>query len=99
MAELATIARPYAEALFKACADTGADLSSTVAWVEELAAIAADPQLRQLADSPKVTNEQVLEVITGVRLCRMLHATSCASSLRTAVWMRCPKWHCSSVVL
>lgn len=66
MAELATIARPYAEALFKACADTGADLSSTVAWVEELAAIAADPQLRQLADSPKVTNEQVLEVITGV---------------------------------
>lgn len=66
MAELATIARPYAEALFKACADKAADLNSTVAWVEELAAIAADPQLRQLADSPKVTVEQVLGVITGV---------------------------------
>ena len=66
MAELATIARPYAEALFKASADKGADLGSTVAWVEELAAIAADPQLRQLADSPKVTVEQVLGVITGV---------------------------------
>ncbi len=66
MAELATIARPYAEALFKACADKGADLSGTVAWVEELAAIAANPQLRQLADSPKVTVEQVLGVITGV---------------------------------
>ena len=66
MAELATIARPYAEALFKSCSQTGSDLGATVAWVEELAAIAADPQLRQLADSPKVTVEQVLDVITGV---------------------------------
>ncbi|MEG2469537.1 MAG: F0F1 ATP synthase subunit delta [Comamonas sp.] len=66
MAELATIARPYAEALFKASSVPGVDLSSTVAWVEELAAIAANPQLRQLADSPKVTVEQVLDVITGV---------------------------------
>lgn len=66
MAELATIARPYAEALFKASTDQGADLNSTVAWVDELAAIAANPQLRQLADSPKVTIEQVLDVITGV---------------------------------
>ena len=66
MAELATIARPYAEALIKASTETSADLNSTVAWVEELAAIAADPQLRQLADSPKVTVEQVLDVITGV---------------------------------
>ena len=65
MAELATIARPYAEAVFNASSN-GADLNSTVAWVEELAAIAADPQLRQLADNPKVTVEQVLDVITGV---------------------------------
>ena len=65
MAELATIARPYAEALFKASSN-GADLNSTVAWVEELAAIAADPQLRQLADNAKVTVEQVLDLITGV---------------------------------
>ena len=33
MAELATIARPYAEVLFKACA---ADLSAAAAWVDEL---------------------------------------------------------------
>ena len=66
MAELATIARPYADALFKSSSATGADLNSTVAWVEELAAIAANPQLRQLAESPKVTVEQVLDVITGV---------------------------------
>ena len=66
MAELATIARPYAEALFKASTETGADLNSTVGWVEELAAIAADSQLRQLADNPKVSDEQLLDVFTGV---------------------------------
>ncbi|MDR6213220.1 F0F1 ATP synthase subunit delta [Paracidovorax wautersii] len=67
MAELATIARPYAEALFKAsAAQSGADLNGTVAWVEEVAAIAANPQLRQLADNPKVTSDQVFEVIAGV---------------------------------
>ena len=67
MAELATIARPYAEALFKAsAAQPGAGLGSTVAWVDELAAIAADPQVRQLADNPKVTPEQLFDLIAGV---------------------------------
>jgi F-type H+-transporting ATPase subunit delta len=66
MAELATIARPYADALFKASTQQGADLSSAVAWAEELAAIAANPQLRQLADDPKVTHEQLFDVISGV---------------------------------
>ena len=67
MAELATIARPYADALFKAStAAPGTDLSGTVAWVEEMAAIAANPQLRQLADNPKVTSDQVFDVIAGV---------------------------------
>lgn len=66
MAELATIARPYAEALFKACMDQKADLSGATAWVDELAAIASDPQLRQVVDSPRVAGEQILGVITGV---------------------------------
>lgn len=66
MAELATIARPYAEALFKACTAGGVDLSGATVWADELAAIAAHPQLRQVADSPKVTPEQVLGVITSV---------------------------------
>ena len=34
--------------------------------MDELAAIAANPQLRQLADNPKVTADQVFEVLTGV---------------------------------
>ncbi|HQQ69916.1 MAG TPA: F0F1 ATP synthase subunit delta [Alicycliphilus sp.] len=67
MAELATIARPYAEALYKACTGkAGVDLGGATAWVDELAAIAANPQLRQLLDNPKVSAEQLFGLITGV---------------------------------
>jgi len=63
MAELATIARPYAEALFKA---SQADLSATSAWLDELAAIAANAQLLQYAESPKVSDTQVFDLISGI---------------------------------
>ena len=63
MAELATIARPYADALFKAQAS---DLAGTAAWLDELAALAGNDQLQQFADNPKVTDEQVFELISGV---------------------------------
>ena len=63
MAELATIARPYAEALFKAQAS---DLAGTAAWLDELAAVADNDQLQQFADSPRVTDAQVFELISGV---------------------------------
>ncbi len=61
MAELATIARPYAEALFKAVA--GADTSELKAQVNALAAVAANADLRQFADNPKVEVAQVFEVV------------------------------------
>ena len=64
MAELATIARPYAEALFKAVkAD---DAAGVAAQVNRLAAVVADPQLREIADNPKVSAEQVFELIASV---------------------------------
>ena len=63
MAELATIARPYAEALFKAQAS---DLAGTAAWLDELAAVADNAQLQQFVDSPKVSDEQAFELISGV---------------------------------
>lgn len=63
MAELATIARPYAEALFKASAK---DLAGTAAWVDELAAIAGNAQLQQFAGNPNVTAAQVFDLFTGV---------------------------------
>ncbi|MCJ7798709.1 MAG: F0F1 ATP synthase subunit delta, partial [Polaromonas sp.] len=62
MAELATIARPYAEALYKA---QGSDLAATSVWLDELAAVAEDPQLLQLAENPKVETAQVFDVMTG----------------------------------
>ena len=84
MAELATIARPYADALFKA-ATAGAvmDLASTADWVDELAAIAANPQLRQLADNPKVTADQVFAVFTGVA--RSALSDTAKNFLRTVI--------------
>lgn len=62
MAELATIARPYAEALFKAIAPS--DAAAVSQQVSALAAVAANEQVRQFADNPKVSAEQVFELIT-----------------------------------
>ena len=63
MAELATIARPYADALFKACAS---DLNGAAVWVDALQAIAEDAQLQAFASDPNVTNTQVFDLIVGV---------------------------------
>jgi len=63
MAELSTIARPYAEALFEV---SGADTQSTDAWLERLAAVAAEPQLQAFASNPKVTPEQVIGLLADV---------------------------------
>ncbi|ABM35577.1 F0F1 ATP synthase subunit delta [Polaromonas naphthalenivorans] len=63
MAELATIARPYADALYKA---QGSDLATTALWVDKLAAVAGNAQLLQFADSPKVSVDQVFDVVAGV---------------------------------
>ncbi|NPC59235.1 F0F1 ATP synthase subunit delta [Caenimonas soli] len=63
MAELATIARPYAEALFKSAKS---DLNGTAQWLEALAAVAGNSQLLQFADNPKVTHQQVFDVVSDV---------------------------------
>jgi F-type H+-transporting ATPase subunit delta len=62
MAELATIARPYAEALFKASAG---DLDGTAGWLDQLAAVAGNPQLLQFVSDPKVAPEQVFDLVSG----------------------------------
>jgi F-type H+-transporting ATPase subunit delta len=64
MAELATLARPYAEALFQV-AEKG-DLKQAREQLDALAAVAANPQLRQFADAPKTGASQVFDVITSV---------------------------------
>jgi F-type H+-transporting ATPase subunit delta len=64
MAELATIARPYAEALMKASANGAA--ATLAGEVRALADVAANAQMRQFADSPKIEPVQVFDLITGV---------------------------------
>ena len=64
MAELATIARPYAEALDRSV--SGADALALIPQLQALAAVAGHPDMQQLADNPKVTAKQALDVITGV---------------------------------
>jgi len=63
MAELATIARPYADALFKA---QGSDLAAAAVWLDKLAAVAQNAQLLQFADSPKASVDQVFDLVAGV---------------------------------
>jgi F-type H+-transporting ATPase subunit delta len=58
MAEIATIARPYAEALLQAAVPAES--------VQALASVAADPELLALADNPKITADLVFQVIADV---------------------------------
>ena len=81
MAELATIARPYAEALFKAT-----PVAEQAAWLEQaqaLSQVACDPQLRAFADNPRVTQEQVFDVINGAA--KVSLAPAVANFLRTVL--------------
>jgi F-type H+-transporting ATPase subunit delta len=63
MAELATIARPYAEALFKA---SKSDLAGAQQWLDAIALVAANPQLQQFANNPQTKATQVFDVLSQV---------------------------------
>jgi F-type H+-transporting ATPase subunit delta len=64
MAELATLARPYAEAFFQVAQK--ADLKQASEQLDALAAVAANAELQQFANAPKVNAAQVVQVITSV---------------------------------
>lgn len=64
MAELATLARPYAEAMFEVAAK--GDLTAAGVELDALAEVAADPQLLEFAEAPKASAAQVFELITSV---------------------------------
>ncbi|HXD07917.1 MAG TPA: F0F1 ATP synthase subunit delta [Burkholderiaceae bacterium] len=81
MAELATVARPYAEALFEAV--PAAEAAEWVSQVETLGTVAADAQLRQFAEDPRVSAAQVFDLIVSV-VKRPL-ATGVQNLLRTVI--------------
>ena len=63
MTEIATIARPYAEALFQA---ERSNLPLAQEWLDDLAVVAADDRLKQFASDPRMAADQVFQMITGV---------------------------------
>lgn len=67
MAELSTIARPYAEALFEAAREgqAGASAAELLVVVDALAGVATDPQVASLAGDPKLSAGQLFELIAG----------------------------------
>ncbi len=64
MAELATIARPYAEALFRV-AKSG-DLSAWSGLVSEMAQVAAHPDVQALSHNPNVSDKQIADTFLAL---------------------------------
>lgn len=65
MAEKTTIARPYAQAIFTLASEQG----SLQGWSDMLAlaaAVAADPDMAALIDSPRLTKDQIVDAFLGV---------------------------------
>ena len=65
MAEIATVARPYAEAAFKTALEKGT-LAAVAEGLAYVAATAADPQMRSVLSNPKVTAAQKKELFAAV---------------------------------
>ena len=65
MAEIATIARPYAEALFKSQM-TQANPAQAEQWLSEMACVAHDERLLAWAGNPGVVSAEVFELIKGL---------------------------------
>lgn len=79
MAEIATIARPYAEALYQA---SKSDLGAAQVWLNSFAAVAADAALLQFAANPKATNAQVIDLVLSVS---KVQATPAATNFLSTV--------------
>lgn len=65
MAEIATVARPYAEAAFQAAVGRGS-LGSTADSLQLLAAIARNEQMRFVLSDPRVSAQQKKELFADV---------------------------------
>ncbi len=64
MAEIATIARPYAEALFRVA--QGGNLQAWSDLVGEMAAVAALPEVKEMAANPRLSDTQIADTFISV---------------------------------
>jgi len=74
MADIATVARPYAEATFKSAAEHDR-LGSVSDGLQLMAAVAADEKMRSVLSDPKVSGEQKKQLflaVAGERLDELL---------------------------
>ena len=65
MAELATVARPYAEAVFKSALEKNA-LGKAADSLQLLAAVAADARMRSVLSDPRVSAQQKKDLFAAV---------------------------------
>ena len=66
MAELSTIARPYAQGLMQALKDRNAgaeDVAQEVEVLEALASLTSNPDVATLVGDPKLTDDQLCDLI------------------------------------
>ncbi|MFJ1299921.1 F0F1 ATP synthase subunit delta [Pseudomonadota bacterium AL_CKDN230030165-1A_HGKHYDSX7] len=66
MAELSTVARPYAEALFGAARDDKAGLAVWAGLVDELAQVAANADVREAMTDPRLDDTRRAQIFTGL---------------------------------
>lgn len=65
MAEKTTIARPYAQAVFAIAREQG-DLAGWSDMLGLAAAVASDPDMAAMIDSPRLPREQVVDIILDI---------------------------------
>jgi len=65
MAEILTIARPYAHAAFL-FAESHQALKEWSGMLEFLAVVAADPEMTELIENPRLTETQIAELFIGI---------------------------------
>lgn len=66
MAELSTIARPYAEALFEAARDNAPSAAQWQGAIDALAALIHDPGVASLLSNPQLSDARRFELLTGL---------------------------------
>ena len=66
MAELSTIARPYAAALFEIARTSGESLDNWLPAAEDMSSLASHQQVAEVVADPKLNDEQVFELLSGM---------------------------------
>ena len=83
MAELSTIARPYAQGLMKALKDRNAgaeDVAQDLEVIEALASLTKNPEVATLVGDPKLTDDQLCDLIA--ELCGNAHRLKTFGAVR-----------------